>query len=97
MGVDGNGAGRLSGGREGNLGGFDRVVVREAEAEAIGAIQVEGIVVQDFDVHKPFFEVVGCDKGDAGGEGLLQLQRRSEINSTIGFDVLSESHLEKFL
>lgn len=35
------------------------VVLAEAEAEAVGLVEVEGVGVEDLDVHLPLFEVVG--------------------------------------
>jgi len=70
------GARVCGGGREGqesDLGGFDRVVGGELEAEAVGLIRVEGIIVKDLDVHEPFGEVVGFHELDAGRQVLFGL------------------------
>jgi hypothetical protein len=37
----------------------DWIFLSEGEFQAIGLVLVERVVVQDFDVHLPFFEVVG--------------------------------------
>jgi hypothetical protein len=47
------------GGRDGWGRRTDGVVVAEAEAEAVGLVEVEGVGVEDLDVHLPLFEVVG--------------------------------------
>ena len=61
---------------EGHFGGFDRVIGREAEAEAVDLVEVQRIVrVEDADIHEPFFEVVGRHEGYSRGEGLLNLER----------------------
>jgi len=64
------------GGRDGWGRRTDRVVVAEAEAEAVGLVEVEGVGVEDLDVHLPLFEVVGGDEGYTWWEGLLDLGRR---------------------
>lgn len=51
------------------------VVVTETETETKCLIEVDGVGVQDADVHLPFFEVVGGDEADAWGEGLVDLGR----------------------
>lgn len=56
------------GGFEGGGKGTDWVVVVEAEAEAVDLVEIQGVVVQDLDIHLPFFEVVGGDEGYAWWE-----------------------------
>ena len=51
----------------------DRIVGAEAEAEAVGLVFVEGVGVEDSDVHLPLFEVVGVDERYAWGKTLLYL------------------------
>lgn len=66
------GGGGLGGAARGG-GCTDGVAFRECELEAIGLIVVYGVVVEDLDVHVPYFEVVGIDKVDALGELLVDL------------------------
>lgn len=54
-------------------GPTDGVLVAEAELEAVGLAFVQRVVVKDLDVHRPLFEVLGGDKGDAWRGGLVQL------------------------
>ena len=56
------------GGVEGGGKGTDWVVVVEAEAKAVDLVEIQGVVVQDLDIHLPFFEVVGGDEGYAWWE-----------------------------
>jgi hypothetical protein len=71
VGVHRNGA--VGGGEEDYFGRFDRVGGGEGELEAVlVGRRVEG-VVEDRDVHLPFFEVGRGDEGYAGGEGALDL------------------------
>ena len=53
-----------------------RVVVAEFEAETEYLVEVDGVVIEDLDVHLPFFEVVGGDEVDAWREGLVDLNKR---------------------
>jgi hypothetical protein len=62
-----------------HLGRFDRVGVGESEPQAVEVCgRVDG-VVEDGDVHLPFFEVGRGDEGDAGWEGALDLGRRLAV------------------
>lgn len=47
---------------------LNRVVIRKHELETIHLILVDGVVVNDAQVHEPFLEVVGLDERQAGGE-----------------------------
>jgi len=67
--VHGDGPRGLGAGDEDDFGDFDGVVAREAEAQAEGLREVDGVRIQDLDVHVPFGEVGRGDEGDAGGEG----------------------------
>lgn len=60
-------------GQSGDGGCTYGVVVAETEAETKCLVEVDGVGVQDADVHLPFFEVVGRDEADAWGEGLVDL------------------------
>ena len=64
---------RCGGADCGNRGCTYGVVVAETEAETKCLVEVDGVGVQDADVHLPFFEVVGRDEADAWGEGLVDL------------------------
>ena len=64
---------RIGGGDEDYLGGFDRVVIGEAEAEAEGQVEVDGVGIEDLDVHLPFREVRRGGKSDARREASLEL------------------------
>ena len=48
---------RVDGGDEDHLGGFDGVIVGEAEAEAEGQVEVDGVGIKDFYVHEPFGKI----------------------------------------
>ena len=55
---------------EHDFGGFDRVVVGEAEAEAVGLVCVNRVTaIEDTDVHVPFTQVQGRDQGQSRWEG----------------------------
>ncbi len=69
----GNRGVRCGGADCGNRGCTYGVVVAETEAETKCLVEVDGVGVQDADVHLPFFEVVGRDEADAWGEGLVDL------------------------
>ena len=69
--VDGNGT--VGRGAEDDLGRLDRVVIGEGEAQAVEICGWVERVVEDGDVHQPFFEVGRGDKCDAGWESALDL------------------------
>lgn len=60
------------------------VVIAEAEAQTECLVQVDGVGVEDSDVHLPFFEVVGGDEGYAWGEGLVDLVERMAKSGDVG-------------
>lgn len=49
------------------------IITAEAETQTECLVQVDGVGVEDLDVHLPFFEVVGGDEGYAWWEGLVDL------------------------
>lgn len=53
-----------------------RIVVAKAETEAEGLVEVDGVGVENADVHLPFFEIIGGDEADAWREGLVNLKWR---------------------
>lgn len=61
MWVDGDRAGRGGEGGECYFGGFYWVVIAEAETETVCLVEIEGVAVEDSDVHLPFFEVGSGD------------------------------------
>lgn len=58
---------------EDDLGRLDGVVLGEAEAQAVQICGRVERVVEDGDVHLPFFEVWRGHERDAGWEGFLDL------------------------
>ena len=73
MGVYWNRSRRGVHGGECHFGRLDGIAVREAEAQAVDLVEVEGVGVEDADVHLPFLQVVGFDECYAGREGLVNL------------------------
>ncbi len=67
----GLGAGGIGSGERGR--DTDGVFVGEAEAQAVGLVEVDGVGVEDLDVESPFFEVGGGDEGYAGGQVRVDL------------------------
>lgn len=59
-----------------------RVLGSESEHQSEGLVEVEGIVVENFDIEVPCLEVVGRYEGDASWQALSHLHdRRSGISS----------------
>ena len=50
-----------------------RVIAAESEAKTVYLVQVEGVCVQDADIHFPLFEVGGGDEVDSRWKRLLDL------------------------
>jgi hypothetical protein len=51
----------------------DWVVGAEVKVEAVGLVEVEGVVVEDADVDLPVLEVVGATEDDARWGAVLEL------------------------
>lgn len=51
----------------------DGVAVAEHEFETVGLISVERVVVQDLDLHLPYFQVIGGMEEDTWREMVVQL------------------------
>lgn len=54
----------------------DRIFLAEGELKTVDLVLVQRVVVEDADVHLPFFEVVGFGEGNSRGEVTLHLRRR---------------------
>lgn len=51
----------------------DRVAATKLEAETVDLAPVDRVVVQDTDVHLPFFQIVRRGDADAGREVIVDL------------------------
>lgn len=51
----------------------DGIFLAEGEFKTVDLVLVQRVVVEDADVHLPFFEVVGFGEGDSRGEMALHL------------------------
>lgn len=54
-------------------GHTDRIAVAELEPQTVRLVPVDGVVVKHFDIHLPFFEVIGRSYADAWREMLVDL------------------------
>jgi len=54
---------------------FDGIVLAELKLQPVGLVLVQRIIVEDLDVHVPFFEVVGRDERYAWRGVLMQLDQ----------------------
>lgn len=62
--------GRLN---ECDLGGLYRVLLGELELEPVDLILIQRVVVQNPDIHEPFFETISRNEIDTGGQTGVQL------------------------
>lgn len=51
-----------------------RIIIAESKAETESLVEIEGVVIENTDVHLPFFEVVGGDEADAWRKGFIDLK-----------------------
>lgn len=62
----------------------DRVAATELEAETIDLTPVDRVVVQDTNVHLPFFQIVRRGDADAGREVFVDLGEVSIVGGSVG-------------
>jgi len=55
------------------LWGFDRILVAKLELQAKDLVEVERVLIKDFDVKHPLFEVLSLHEGDAWRQAVLDL------------------------
>lgn len=52
----------------------DRILVTELELQAKDLVEVERVLIKDFDIKHPLFEVLSFHEGDAWRQAVLDLR-----------------------